>query len=65
MGPTVPIFQPLSEFTVAAAPVPHAFIFLIVLNFFKLIKAWLIYNVVLISAVEKSDQAIHIYTFFF
>ena len=29
------------------------------------IEVWLIYNVVLISAVQQSDSVIHIYTFFF
>ena len=32
---------------------------------FFLIEVQLIYNVVLISAVQQSDAVIHIYTFFF
>ena len=34
-------------------------------RFIFLIKVWLIYNVVPISAVQQSDTAIHIYTFLF
>ena len=32
---------------------------------FYFIEVWLIYSVVLISAVQQSDSLTHIYTFFF
>ena len=38
---------------------------LLLLLLFFLIEVWLIYNVVLISAVQQSESVIHIYTFFF
>ena len=34
-------------------------------KYFLFIKVQLIYNVVLISAVQESDSALHTYTFFF
>ena len=39
-------------------------IYLLFLKFY-LIDIWLIYNVVLISAVQQSDSVMHTYTFFF